>query len=209
MIIRHEIATAIPELLDHVCRAGNADHGTQRVATLINVWRRMFMLKSADPQLSDEELTSRTARGLSSELSKEVPFLPKFVRTWSGGKDGSVLRDLERHEQGSKIKRKLKGIELKQMAELPVHIFRLWIPAMVKASLQAPKEYLANGLWTVGDLNQLKNQTQKIMPLVKQGTADMDSARTYIQAHTIGIVEQRRASALLGQLDLIRFFLRL
>ena len=116
---------------------------------------------------------------------------------------------MERHEQGSSIKRKLRGIELKQMAELPVHIFKVWVPAMIKASLQAPKEFLASGLWTVNDIKQLQTQNWKIMSLVKQGSTDIDSARTYIQAHTIGKVEQRHAFALLGQLDLIRFCLRL
>ena len=93
------------------------------------------------------------------------------------------------------------------MSELPVHVFKTWVPAMVKASMQCPKEFLANELWTVSDFNQLKSQNPKIMTEVKLGSADIDSARSYMQAHTVGKNEQRHALAILGQLDLHRFCL--
>ena len=195
-IIRHEIATSVPELLDHICRAGNADHGTQRTATLVNVWRRQFALKMANPSLSDADIASRSARGLSNELGKEAAFLPKFVRTWSGGREATVLQDLEQFEQSCTQKRKLRGVEFKQMAELPVHVFKTWVPAMLKASMQCPKEFLASGLWTVSDFNQLKSQSPKIMSAVKLGSADIESARSYVLAHTVFAVEQQHAFAI-------------
>ena len=206
-IIRHEVATAVPQLLDHICRAGNADHGTQRMATLVNVWRRQFTLKMSDPSLSDDDMASRSARGISAKLGKEAAYLPKFVRIWSGGKDATVLRDLEQFEQSCTHKKELRGVEFKQMAELPVHVFKTWVPAMIKASMQCPKEFLASGLWSVGDFNQLRSQNPKIMTAVTQGTADIESARSYIQAHAVGKVEQRHALAILGKLDLHLFCL--
>ena len=143
----------------------------------------MFQLKSNELDMLNDELVSRVTRGISRELAKEAPFLPQFVSVWSGGKEGSVLQEIERWEQSNQIKRKLKGADLKQMAGLPVHKFRKWVPAMLKASIVAPKEFLQTGLWTAADFSSLKSGNPKIMAKVNEALEDINSAHAYVDAH--------------------------
>ena len=209
VIVRHEIASAMPEIVEAICRAGNSDHGTQRKASLINVWRRMFQVLIMHPSLTDTQLVSRAAKGLSSELTQEAAFLPKLVRVWSGGQDAKVLRDLELFEKVSSQKRNLKGAELKMFADLTaVSRLKAWVPACIKACMKCPKEYLQKGLFSHADISKLSREAKDLMPEVLKGTEEMQSAREYVEAHCLGKVEKRIAYEVLGQLDQIRFLLQ-
>ena len=184
------MAEVAPEVIEALCRAGNADHGTARESTPVNLWRRMFKMKSETPDMSNDELVKRINRSVSPALQKECPFMPHFVAQWSGGKDGSVLAEIERWEKLNTIKRKLKGSDLKQLAFLPVQRFRTWVPAMLKATIVHPKEFLATGLWTAADLTSLKNKNARLMGLIDLALEDINAANAYVDAHARDKVEE-------------------
>ena len=98
--------------MDLLSRVGNADHGVERAATLVQLWRRMFMIKTQESDIYDEELVRRASFGINPELAEAAPFLPKWVAVWSGGASGKVLTGIESFEQSCKVKRKLKASDL-------------------------------------------------------------------------------------------------
>ena len=191
----------VPELLPAISRAGNADHGTQRASTTINLWRRMFSVKKICTSISDEELAQKAARGVSKELGAEAPYMARFVCNWSGGKDATVLQEIERFEKTLQTKRKVVGTQMKLMAELKPHDWPLWVPAMMKASLVMPKKFIANGLWSVGDVSALKSPNGKLLKPAKTASSDLMKAREFIAAHCTDKVGRKEAFAAMDTLD--------
>ena len=175
--------TAMPELMEVLCRIGNADHGIHRAATATQMWRRMLAIKTEDPGLGDEDWVMRACLGVSKELGAMAPYLPKFVKTWSGGMGDKayILQDVERFEQGSKVRRDVPLALFKVMADVPPRpMYQAWIPAMIKAIIVAPRQYAENGLLAIHDVNSI---TRGNADGVKEASEYLVGAKAYLTEH--------------------------
>ena len=190
-------------MLEVLSRAANSDHGTARQASVVQMWRRMFQLKKAEPELSDDQLAKRASVGVARDIAKAAVFMPKFVAKWSGGRDASVLKHIEAYEQSLKVKRKLRPQDLKVMGDMNVLDYMQWVPAVIKAMLCAPKSYVDTGLLTASELNQLKSTSSKLYPTIKEACVTLESALWYMDAHIVPQkMTQAKGMQLMFELDL-------
>ena len=176
----------VPRLLEMLCRAGNADHGVARQASLVQLWRRMHSLKLQFPDITDDSLVKRAEVGQSRDIAKSCPFVPKFVMVWSGGAKAEVLKTVETFERTRKMKRQLRASDLKALGEAYFDANRVWVPAIVKAMIAAPKSYAETGLLTPTELKALSYKDgQKFGKAIKEASEYMVSAHEFLQAHLV------------------------
>ena len=182
-VIRHEVIEEVPQLMGILSRVGNADHGTAREASMVQLWRRLFSVRIANPDIDDHELVARAKKGNSEELAKSVAYLPKFVATFSGGADGHILKDIERFEKTCRVKRKLSAPVLKQFGELTISDYKTWVPMCIKAMLSAPRQFSQSGLILPSDIVTM--QKPKVFAEIRQAQTFIQQAKDYLDAHIV------------------------
>ena len=117
----------------------------------------------------------------------------EFVKACSGGEDGVILKEITEYERTLKVKRKLSTSDLKQLAKLRLHEAPRYIPAMVKAMLNAPASFVnpdgSANLWSSSDYNGLSCDGAKKRGAV-EANGIMQAANDFVHGYsTLGKME--------------------
>ena len=139
-LIDPNLFAACPKLMATLSRVDN-DHGVGRVQTTLQNCTRIYNILHASPDVPDERIIQLACIGLTSDAHADAGRLLHFVRAWSGGKDKSILQDLEDYEKTLKVKRNISPEDLKAFAKVEPTELEIFAPAMIKAMLNAPIDY--------------------------------------------------------------------
>ena len=139
-VIAKELVLACPRLMEVLSRVDN-QHAVGRMQTQLQNCNRLHKLAMRS-DLTDEKILKLACIGLGPDFLNSARSLLEFVRSWAGGEKGQIFQDLERYEKSLKVKRKLYAADLKALAAIdPVGLER-YVPAMIKASLNAPPGFV-------------------------------------------------------------------
>ena len=110
--------------------------------------------------------------------------LMEVVRVWSGGEDGHILKDLEAYERTLKVKRKLYPHDLQSISKVDFVDGRRYVPAMVKAMLNAPTADSTGhaNLFSNSDYTSLQ-PAAKARPFAKEANDLMGAATSFLNAY--------------------------
>ena len=182
IVMRRELCEACPLLIQTLCHVGNADHGLVTDVGFSQLWRRMYNVKIAEPELQAEQWVERAKRGFAHALARLAEFMPEFVLRHSDA-DGSVIVGIERYEQTLNTSRKIPGSIFRQLGDIEAHILKpSLLMAMIKAMMSAPKEFQPC-LFTPTEISLTK--LKPIAGEIKIVIDMIKSAQQYIDAHLV------------------------
>jgi hypothetical protein len=110
-----------------------------------------------------------------------------FVQQWAGGKDGRVLDELVAYERVLSFKRRIMPADLKALGEIKFLDGPRYVPAMVKAMLLSPPNFVENGtskLFSQNDYVQLGSAASKIKKLAQEAHRCMTACHSFFDAYS-------------------------
>ena len=137
-VIKWELVAACPKLMGALSRMGNASHNVFRIQTTLQHCARIHNLATATNHVDWDVIAKKACIGMGPEFIGSAKLICEFVRAWSGGQDGRILRDLEGYERSLAVKRKLYPQDLAEIGRLDAIDIAKYIPALVKTLLNAP-----------------------------------------------------------------------
>ena len=188
-VIKAELVVACPRLMEVLSRTGNAGHSVYRVQTALQHCNRLHQLalsrQSAGKDVDWDSIAKQACIGMGDEFLDDAKKLAEFVRAWSGGEDGFILKDLEAYERTLKVKRKLYPHDLQLLGKIDFMDGSRYVPAMVKAMLNAPTADSTGhaALFTNSDFSSLQPNA-KGRPFAKEASDMMDSATSFLKAYS-------------------------
>lgn len=122
-VIPYELAEAVPKLMEVLARVGNSGNDVYQEQTSLQlcsrIWKLALKQQEAHGQVDWKAVALRACIGNGGSAAKaRATQLADFVAVWSGGKNGTVLRDLELYERSLALKRKLSSSDLSAIAAL-------------------------------------------------------------------------------------------
>lgn len=149
-VIPGELELAVPGLFQVLSRVGNASNSVFRLQTTLQHCTRIHSLATA-ATASDctdwDHITKLATVGMDPDFSKDAHKLVAFVRAWSGGIGGEVLKELESYEKTLTVRRKLAFDDLEALSKLEL----VQAPRIVPATRS---HYLRIGLVSHGWLDR-------------------------------------------------------
>jgi hypothetical protein len=187
-VIKAEMVIACPRLMEILSRTGNAGHSVYRVQTALQHCNRIHQLavsrQRGGKAVDWIAIAKQACIGMGTEFLDDAKKLMEFVRVWSGGEDGHILKDLERYERTLKVKRKLYPHALQSISKVDFVDGRRYIPAMVKAMLNAPTADSTGhaNLFSNSDYSALQ-PAAKARPFAKEANDLMGAATSFLDAY--------------------------
>jgi hypothetical protein len=188
-VIRWQLVAASPKLMDSLSRTGNAGHGVHRVQTTLQGCNRVHALALSEQQQGKEpnwdRIAAKASIGMAPQYRIVADQLCFFVKQWGGGVNGHILKDLEAYERTLKVKRKIAASDLKSLAKIELPDAPRYVPAMVKAMLNAPSNYVSDGtanLFTAADKNSLMHNG-KNRAFAVEAHSIMNSTTAFLDAY--------------------------
>lgn len=134
---------------------------------------------------------------MGQEWVPKATHLCDFVRMWSGGADGRIIRELETYEKQLKVKRNIHPHDLAGFSALESLGLEAphWVPSMVKAMLVSPNvdslQYAT--LFNSGDMSSLQG-AGKNRSHAKHASEWIGAADSFLKAYSssISTVDQLR-----------------
>ena len=122
LTLRWQLVQACPKLMEVLSRTGNASHGVARVETALQACSRIHNLASAQKKETGEIdwdlVASQAAIGRGPGYAATARKFGDFVRAWSGGEDGRILRELEAFEKTLQVKRAIAPDDLQLLGKV-------------------------------------------------------------------------------------------
>ena len=143
-----QLLVACPRLMEILSRTGNMHHSTYRQETTLQACGRIHQIaKSMRAATEDDwkEVIKTATHGKGDAIIEPYKCYVQLVKNWSGGASGHILKSLELCERAAKIKRVIKPQDVQMIGELQLPDAVRYVPAMMKALLKAPSEYVKNG----------------------------------------------------------------
>lgn len=187
-VIKAELVIACPRLMEVLSRTGNAGHSVYRVQTTLQHCNRIHQLvvnrQKANKDVDWDSVAKQACIGMGADFLEDAKKLCEFVRVWSGGEDGHILKDLEGYERTLKIKRKLYPNDLQSLSKIDFIDGPRYIPAMVKAMLNAPTADSTGHahLFTNSDYSSLQPGA-KARPFAKEANDLIIAATSFLSAY--------------------------
>ena len=187
-VIKAELVIECPRLMEILSRTGNAGHSVFRVQTALQHCNRIHQLavnrQIANQKMDWDAIAKQACIGMGDDFVEEAKKLTEFVRVWSGGEDCFILKNLELYERTLKVKRKLYPHDLLALAKIDFIDGQKYIPAMVKALLNAPTTDSTGHaiLFSPSDWSSLQ-PNGKARPFAKESQAMMESAQSFLTAY--------------------------
>ncbi len=160
-VVKAELVMACPRLMEVLSRTGNAGHTVLRVQTALQHCNRIHTLVATkqmnNQSIAWEQIAKQACIGMGPDFMDSALKFCDFVRVWSGGKDGHILKNLEAYERTLKVKRKLYASDLSSLSKIDLLEAPKYVPALVKAMLNAPQvDSTGHGiLFNTTDFNSL------------------------------------------------------
>lgn len=187
-VIKAELVEACPRLMETLSRAGNASNSVYRVQTALQHCNRIHNLvvarQNSGKEVDWDVIAKQACIGMGTEFIEDAKKLSEFVRVWSGGQDGYILKDLEAYEKTLKVKRKLYSQDLQALSKIEFIEGSRYIPAMVKAMLNAPTTDSTGHavLFTNSDYSSLQPNA-KARPFAREANEIMEAGRQFLLAY--------------------------
>ena len=203
-VIKAELVIACPRLMETLSRTGNAGHSVYRVQTALQHCNRIHQLavtrQKAGMDVDWNSIAKQACIGMGADFLDDAKKLMEFVRVWSGGEDGHILKNLEGYERTLKVKRKLYPHDLQSISKVDFVDGSRYIPAMVKALLNAPSADSTGhaNLFSNSDYSSLQ-PAAKARPFAKEANGLMCSATSFLNAY--GQFEPNVQAKLLSDLE--------
>ena len=204
-VIKWQLAMACPRLMEILSRTGNASHGVARTQTALQGCKRVLSLASTMPKDTPdfwEKVARAACIGMAPDYAETAKAYCGFVQQWSGGKDGRVIDELVAYERILPLKRTIAPADLKSLGEIKFWDGPRYVPAMVKALLLAPPNFVDNGvakLFTQNDYSQLSSTASKLKKLAYEAHHCMTAANTFFDAYvTINEIDKIK---IIGELE--------
>ena len=184
-VIKWELVEACPKLMAFLSRTGNLNHGVHRVATALQ--RCMAVFHAYQQGEGDWPKAIKVAsQGQPPDFQDQVANYKSFVEAHAGGADGRYLTALEQYERSLGVKRIINPIDLQRLASVSMPEAPRYVPAMVKALLNAPSSKVtANGtadLFSAADIQSVSPAGKNRKPAIQAGDL-MSSASTFLAAY--------------------------
>ncbi|CAK0893903.1 unnamed protein product, partial [Prorocentrum cordatum] len=182
-VIRHQVATAIPELADFLSEAGNVGHGIDRKQTDIQamfaVHKKTLQNKSL---LGDYKLDAitRQLEATSTHLEGKIRDIGDFVIAFGGGSNPTYIKCIEAYSKVPTMRRDLPSSLIRGLAALPLSQAPDYVVGIIKASLVAPEGHCNGGeakLFSASDVSDIAKR--KSVTLRVQ--SDMVSAKEWLK----------------------------
>ena len=184
-IIDDGLVLACPRLMATLSRVDNA-HAVGRQQTALQMCSRLTEVLSQYPNADREFVVKRAAIGMTTEQQVSMRSLLPFAGNWSGGANREIIRELEGYEKSLTVKRRLPLSALEAYAAVnPIDLEQV-VPAMVKAMLNTPMEYVdEQGLSMLFSKSEIKTIAApgKTRTMAIQANQLMVSARKFITAY--------------------------
>ncbi len=203
-VIKAEMVIASPRLMEILSRTGNAGHSVYRVQTALQHCNRIHQLAVSRQKTGKDvdwnSVAKQACIGMGAEFLDDAKKLMEFVRVWSGGEDGHILKDLEGYERTLKVKRKLYPHDLQSISKVDFVDGGRYIPAMVKALLNAPTADSTGhaNLFSNSDYSSLQ-PAAKARPFAKEANELICAATSFLNAY--GRFESNVQAKLLSDLE--------
>lgn len=189
-VIKSELVEACPRLMEVLSRTGNAGNNVFRIQTALQHCNRIHNLiiaKEKDNQPMDYNFIAKQACiGMGNEFLESAKKMIDFVRVWSGGVDGHVLKNLELYERTLTVKRNVYARDLQALSKIDLSEAPRFVPAMVKSMLNAPPSYMDSAgyatLFSVSDFSSLQAGSKNRQYAIEANNM-MDAASSFVAAY--------------------------
>ena len=183
-VVPAELVLACPRLMEVLSRAGNAGNNVYREVTVLQQCNRLHALVSSNPQASENDIVRQACIGVGAEFAEDAKKLLGFVKAWSGGLGGTILQSLEAYERTLVVKRKIYASDLASLAALDLFAAPKYVPAMVKAILNAPtaNETGHGIMFTSSDYTSLQANGKSVEYAINANKA-MDQCEQFLCAY--------------------------
>ena len=201
-IVRWQIAEACPKLMEALSEADNAKHDSFRKETAMQA---MFNIHSravacvAETDADYNRIARIAARGHSAEFATAVRHYCDYVRQYSGGKDGHLLKELDDFGKTLTISRDVPSEFFSQLAKVNLPQAPLYVAALVKATQSCPDKYVGAGgarLFGQGDLASLQGKNKEH---ALRAHAVQKQARVLVA--DMGVASEPATKRIIGNLD--------
>ena len=203
-LIHPALVQACPDLMKALSRTGNASHGVHREETTLQGCKRMHELIANHTDGSKEYIVKLACLGQLPGYATKAECYYDFCMAWSGGRDAHVLLALEAYERTLPVKRQLLASDLQKMAQLDLIEMPRYIPAIVKAMLNAPSDMVENGyaaVFSLADFMSMKPGGRH-RANVAEANKIMDAAATFIKAYASPSLPAVQVRILLAKMEI-------
>ena len=165
-VVRWQIAEACPKLMETLSEADNAKHDSFRKETAMQAMFNIHARAVACGAESDEDysrIARLAARGHSAEFATAISHYCEYVRQYSGGKDGALLKELDDFGKTLTVSRAVPSEFFSQLAKVNLPQAPMYVVALVKATQSCPDKYVGAGgarLFGQGDLASLATKNK-------------------------------------------------
>ena len=203
-VIVWQLVVACPRLMEVLSRTGNCSHGVARTQTALQGCKRVHDLANNMNESADlwDNVACAASIGMPPGYVTTAKAYCCFVQQWAGGKDGRVLDELVAYERVLSFKRRIMPADLKALGEIKFLDGPRYVPAMVKAMLLSPPNFVENGtskLFSQNDYAQLASAASKIKKLAQEAHRCMTACHSFFDAYsTLTGVEKMK---IIGELE--------
>ena len=192
-VIDHDLVELCPRLMETLCKTGNANHGTHRTETALQACKGMHQTIKENPTMQKEEIIKLACMDKLPGYEHDAECFYEFTIKWAGSKnDPWILDQLEAYERLLGNKRKMNPQDLLRFSTIALPDAQEYIIGLLKAMLNAPPEFYADGYATVftpGDISSLVSPTSEARKLAKESTVLWKKAKDVLKAYGSNLPE--------------------
>ena len=146
-----------------------------------------IMLDPTNRDKSKEEILKIACLDQLPGYEETASHYYEFTKEWSGGAKGQVLLQLEEYERSLDVKRKIKPADLTRLASLSMPDAPKYVPAMLKALLNAPGAMVEHGyaeVFNSSDVSSLASPTSNCRKAAVEASRLFRSSQSFLDAYS-------------------------
>ena len=168
LVIRRQVHALVPELMATLSEADNAKHDNYQqesaLETVMNIHARA-MQSNASTAEDYALIVRQVSRGHDTDFQRAAQHYTEWVRECSGGKEKHQVEELREYTYTLKVLRAVPTEFWKDLALVSTS-FKLYLTAMLKATMSAPDHFCKGGkarVFNSADLNSItKNKAKEV-----------------------------------------------
>ncbi len=199
-VVRHELISLCPKLMEILAEADNAKHDTFRKESHLQIMSNLHRRSVATPLVPMERLMLLVGRAHCDDFKEVMPPLAEFVQNYSGGDEGKLLKELDIFMKSLNPVREVSPQVFGDLGKLKLSRAPLYVHALAKATLCAPDKYVGkNNLAKVFDSRDFTAMTNKKKDDVLRANRIMLQALDFQEK--CGLADEPMASKIRGNMD--------